>query len=113
MPDHIKITPATGTYVVRAGGAVLGETKRALELKEGSYPAVIYVPRGDMAMALLEKTDRSSTCPWKGTASYYSVTTPGGPLTNAVWSYEDPKADVAAIAGHLAFYPDKVTVERV
>jgi uncharacterized protein (DUF427 family) len=113
MADHIKITPAAGTYVIRAGGAVLGETKRALELKEGSYPAVIYVPREDMAMALLEKTDRSSTCPWKGAASYYSLTTPDGPLINAVWSYETPKAGVEAIAGHLAFYPDKVTVERV
>jgi uncharacterized protein (DUF427 family) len=113
MADHIKITPAAGTYVIRAGGAVLGETSGALELREGSYPAVIYVPREDVAMALLERTDRSSTCPWKGAASYYSITTPDGPLTNAVWSYETPKADVAAIAGHLAFYPDKVTVERV
>jgi uncharacterized protein (DUF427 family) len=113
MADHIKITPASGTYVIRAGGAVLGETKRALELREGSYPAVIYVPREDMAMALLEKTVRSSTCPWKGAASYYSITTPDGALDNAVWSYETPKAAVAAIAGHLAFYPDKVKVERV
>jgi uncharacterized protein (DUF427 family) len=113
MADHIKITPAAGTYVIRAGGAVLGETKRALELREGSYPAVIYVPREDMAMALLEKTDRSSTCPWKGAASYYSITTPDGPLVNAVWSYETPKDDVSAIAGHLAFYADRVTVERV
>jgi uncharacterized protein (DUF427 family) len=113
MADHIKITPAAGTYVIRAGGAVLGETSRALELKEGSYPAVIYVPREDMAMALLEKTDRSSTCPWKGAASYYSITTPDGPLVNAVWSYETPKDDVSAIAGHLAFYADRVTVERV
>jgi uncharacterized protein (DUF427 family) len=113
MADHIKITPASGTYVIRAGGAVLGETKRALELTEGGYPLRIYVPREDMAMALLEKTDRSSTCPWKGEASYYSITTPDGPLTNAVWSYEAPIPDVAAIAGHLSFYTDRVTVERV
>lgn len=113
MAEHIKIAPAAGTWVVRAGGAVLGETKRALELREGSYPPRIYIPREDMAMALLEKTDRVTTCPWKGDASYYSITTPDGPLTNAVWSYEAPIPDVAAIAGHLAFYPDQVTVERV
>ncbi len=113
MADHIKIATAAGTYVVRAGGAVLGETSRALELREGSYPPRIYVPREDMAMALLEKTDRVTTCPWKGDASYFSITTPDGPLTNAVWSYETPIPEMAVIAGHLAFYPDKVVVERV
>ena len=113
MADHITITPAQGTWIVRAGGAVLGETKRALELREGSYPARIYVPREDMAMSLLQKSSRTSTCPWKGVASYYSIATPEAALADAVWSYEAPKDDVAAIAGHLAFYPDKVTVERV
>ena len=113
MADHIKITPADGTWIVRAGGAVLGETKRALELREGSYPARIYVPREDMAMSLLQKSSRTSTCPWKGEASYYSISTPETTLADAVWSYETPKDDVAAIAGHLAFYTDKVTVEQV
>jgi uncharacterized protein (DUF427 family) len=113
MADHIKITPADGTWIVRAGGAVLGETKRALELREGSYPPRIYVPREDMAMSLLQRSSRTSTCPWKGEASYYSISTPEATLTDAVWSYEVPKAGVEAIAGHLAFYPDKVTIERV
>ena len=113
MADHIAITPAAGTYVIRAGGAVLGETTRALELREGSYPPRIYVPREDMAMALLEKTDRVTTCPWKGEASYYSVRSPEGQLDNAIWSYVAPIPAAAEIAGHLAFYPDKVTVERV
>jgi uncharacterized protein (DUF427 family) len=64
-------------------------------------------------MALLEKTDRVTTCPWKGEASYYSVRSPEGQLDNAIWSYEAPIPAAAEIAGHLAFYPDKVTVERV
>jgi uncharacterized protein (DUF427 family) len=64
-------------------------------------------------MALLEQTARASTCPCKGAASYFSITAPEGRLDNAVWSYEKPKADVAQIAGHLAFYTDRVTVERV
>jgi uncharacterized protein (DUF427 family) len=113
MADHIKITPAAGTWVIRAGGAVLGETKRALELREGSYPPRIYVPREDMAMSLLQKSSKTSTCPWKGQASYYSVTTPEATLADAVWSYEAPKDDVKAIAGHLSFYTDRITVERV
>jgi uncharacterized protein (DUF427 family) len=112
MADHIKIRQAPGTYVIRADGAVIGETARALELTEGSYPPVIYVPREDVAMALLDASDRQSTCPWKGEASYYSIVTGSGVLKDAVWSYENPVEDVAQIAGHLAFYTDRVKVLR-
>ena len=113
MADHIKIRTAPGTWVVRAGGAVLGESRHVQELTEGSYGAVHYFPRADIAMALLDRTSRASTCPWKGQASYFSIVTPDGKLDNAVWSYEAPIPECAAIAGHLAFYPDRVTIERV
>lgn len=112
MASHITITPIAGPVTVSAGGASLGTSRAALELREGSYPPVIYVPRADIDMGKLEKTARSTTCPHKGAASYYSVRTGSGVLDNAVWSYEDPKADMAAIAGHLAFYTDRVTVTR-
>jgi uncharacterized protein (DUF427 family) len=112
MADHITITPAATPVTVRVGETTLGTSANALELKEGSYPPVLYVPRADIDMSKLEKTARSSTCPWKGEASYYSIRTGDGTLENAVWSYEAPKADVAGIAGHLAFYPDKVTLTR-
>jgi uncharacterized protein (DUF427 family) len=111
MASHITITPIAGPVTVAADGTPLGTSQSALELKEGSYPPVIYVPRADIDMSLLEKTARSTTCPHKGAASYYSIRSPGGVLDNAVWSYEAPKADMAAIAGHLAFYPS-VTVTR-
>lgn len=113
MADHIKIRPATGTWVVRAGGAVLGESKNALELTEGDYPAVIYFPREDLAMAFLEGTSRKSSCPHKGEASYFNIVAKSGPIADAAWSYEEPKADVAAIKDHIAFYTDKVAVEEV
>jgi uncharacterized protein (DUF427 family) len=110
--SHITISPIAGSVSVAAGGTALGESRAALELREGSYPPVIYVPRADIDMGKLTRTERATTCPWKGQASYYSITTAAGVLDNAVWSYEEPKADVAAIAGHLAFYPDRVTVSR-
>ena len=113
MAEHIKIRPATGTWVVRAGGAVLGETTRALELSEGDYPAVIYVPREDIAMAFLDKSDTSSTCPYKGQASYYSIIAKSGEIKDAAWSYEDPIDAVAEIKDYLAFYTDRVAVEEV
>ncbi|WP_296425195.1 DUF427 domain-containing protein [Yoonia sp.] len=113
MPDHIKIRPVTGTWVVRAGGAVLGESTQALELTEGDYPPVIYLPRSDIAMAFLEASETTSTCPFKGTASYYSIIAKSGEIKDAVWSYEDPKDGVADIKGYLAFYSSKVAVEQV
>ena len=114
MAPKMTITPATGTWVVRAGGAVLGESKNALELCEGDYPAVIYFPRSDIATAFLDESDHSSACPHKGNASYYSIVTKSKTIDNAVWSYEDPHDAVARLKGHLAFYPsDNVAVERV
>lgn len=114
MASHITIKPATGTWSVRAGGAVLGESTNALELTEGDYPPVIYFPRGDIAMAFLDDSDETSHCPHKGDARYFSVVTKSRTLKNAVWSYEDPKADVAEIKDHLAFYNmDEITVEQI
>lgn len=114
MAEHIKIRPAAGTWVVRAGGAILGETRNALELVEGDRAPVIYFPRADIAMAFLDKTDKTTTCPWKGAASHYSIVTKSTVLTNAAWSYEAPKDGVSQIAGHLAFYPsDAVAVEEI
>ncbi|MGL4238034.1 DUF427 domain-containing protein [Tabrizicola sp.] len=112
MASHITIAPIAEPVTVSAGGVDLGRTSKALELKEGSYPPVIYVPRADMDMEKLQRTERATTCPWKGQASYYSIRTAEGTLDNAVWSYETPKADVGDIAGHLAFYTDRVTVTR-
>ena len=110
----ITIRKAEGTWVVRAGGAVLGETGNALELSEGSLAPVIYFPREDVAMPFLDKTDHSTSCPHKGDASYYSIVTKSTTLENAAWSYEDPKAEVAKIKNHLAFYPSAtLAVERV
>ena len=113
MADHIKITPAQGTWVVRAGGAVIGESDRALELVEGDYAPVIYFPREDIAMAFLEPSDTASTCPHKGQARYFTIHAKSGPVKDAAWSYETPKAGVEAIAGYLAFYTSSVAVEQV
>lgn len=114
MQKHITIRPAEGTWTVRAGGAVIGESSAALELTEGDYPPVIYFPRGDIAMAFLDATDHVTHCPHKGDASHFSIMSKSQTYKDAVWSYETPKDDVTEIAGHLAFYNrDGVTVEQV
>lgn len=114
MADHIKIRKLGGTWTVRAGGAILGESKNVLELSEDGYTDVIYFPRHDIAMAFLDKTDKSTHCPHKGDAQYYSVVTKSTTLENAVWSYENPLDDVAQIKDYLAFHVgDTITVENV
>lgn len=110
----IAIRKAEGTWTVRAGGAVLVESRNALALSEGDYPDVIYFPRQDIAMAFLDPSDHSTYCPHKGDASYFSIITKSQTLKNAAWSYEAPKEEVDRIRDYLAFYSgDDVTVERV
>jgi uncharacterized protein (DUF427 family) len=113
-PDHpITITPNPRRVRVTAGDIVIAETTKALTLKEAKYPAVQYVPRQDANMALLERTDRVTHCPYKGDASYYSLKADGKTLDNAIWTYEAPFPAMTEISGHLAFYPDKVKIEEV
>lgn len=112
--SNITITPATGTWVVRAGGAVIGESGNALALHEDGYPMIIYFPRDDIGMAFLDRTDNSTTCPHKGVASYFSIMSKSTTYENAAWSYEDPKPGVAQIKDYIAFsVQDGVAVENV
>ncbi len=111
---YITITKAPGKWVVRAAGAVIGESSSALTLQEGKYPEVVYFPREDIEMAFLDSTDKSTHCPHKGDASYFTIAAKSGPLENTAWSYEAPREDVARIKDHLAFSTgEKVTVEQV
>jgi uncharacterized protein (DUF427 family) len=114
MTQQITITPANGTWVVRAGGAVLGESTRAVELVEGDLPPVIYFPREDIGMAFLDETSHSSHCPKKGDARYFSIMSKSKTYENAVWSYETPSDAATGIKGFLAFEPqDGVAVEQI
>ncbi len=111
--NRIKITKSSGTWVVRAAGAVIGESTNALELEETGQDTVVYFPRDDVEMAFLESTDHSTTCPFKGEASYFSLVAKSGTMANAAWSYEAPIAGMERIAGHIAFYSDKAAVEQL
>ena len=108
-PDHpITITPSAKRVVVRVGGRVVADTRSALTLQEAAYPPVQYVPRADVDMTLLERTAHATYCPYKGDCAYFSVPAGGDRAANAVWTYEHPYDAVAAIRGHVAFYPDRV-----
>jgi uncharacterized protein (DUF427 family) len=108
-PDHpITIAPTPGHVVVRVGDQVIAETDDALTLNEANYGPVQYVPLADVDPTVLRPTDHQTYCPFKGDASYYTVTTPAGELENVIWTYEEPYTAVSEIAGHVAFYTDRV-----
>jgi uncharacterized protein (DUF427 family) len=108
-PDHpITVTPNAAHIVVTVAGQVVADTRRALTLQESTYPAVQYIPIEDVDRGLLERTETSSYCPFKGDASYYSIPAGGDKSVDAIWVYEHPHDAVKEIKDHVAFYPDRV-----
>lgn len=114
MPlSDLTIVPAEGTWVVRAGGAVIGESARALEVAEGDGRPVIYFPRADLGMAFLERSPTTASSRTLGDARYFSIVTRSGVIADAAWSYEAPRDGAGRIAGHIAFDHRLVAVEGV
>lgn len=114
MPmSNLKIYPAEGTWVVRAGGSVIGESTRALELLQRDWPFVIYFPREDIANAVIDPSPRKLECDDRGTGSYFHVSSPEGMIENAGYFIDAPTEGAAQLKDYLAFDASKVTVERV
>jgi uncharacterized protein (DUF427 family) len=104
------VTPNRRRVRVRVtiAGKAIADSSNALTLKEASYPPVHYIPRADVDMSALTRTDHRTRCPYKGDASYFTIRVDGRQADNAAWSYEQPFPAVAEIKEHLAFYPNRV-----
>jgi uncharacterized protein (DUF427 family) len=112
-PSHpITIEPNPARIRVSVAGRVVADTRDALTLREASYAPVHYIPLADVERSLLTPTDHATYCPFKGDASYYSVPTAGEQGVNVVWEYKAPYPAVAEIAGHVAFYRDRVELDE-
>jgi uncharacterized protein (DUF427 family) len=108
-PDHpISIVANSSRITVVVGGKVIADTRSALTLREASYPAVEYIPRRDVDMSALIRSEHKTYCPYKGDASYFSIPAGGNRAANAVWTYESPFEAMAQIKDYLAFYPERV-----
>ena len=108
-PGHpITIEHNAKRVVVSVGGRAIADTRDALTLREANYPPVQYIPRKDVDMTLLERTDHTTYCPYKGDCAYFSIPSAGGRSINAVWTYEKPFPAVRSIKDHVAFYADRV-----
>ena len=108
-PDHeIRIEPAGARIRVTFAGRVVAESRRALLLHESGYPPVYYLPEADLDLASTRESRRRTHCPFKGDASYRSLVVGGRVAEDALWSYPEPFDECAALAGHVAFYADRV-----
>ena len=110
-PDHpIAVEPFAGKVSVFVNGVEVARSEAALAMSEASYPAVYYIPPGDVAMDRFQRSRKTTHCPYKGDAVHFSVTAGNDTVADAAWSYETPFDGVAEIAGHIAFYRDRADV---
>ena len=111
IPDSthsITVEPNRKRIVVKAAGRVLADSARALALQESGRPAVLYIPRVDVRLDALERSQTASYCPYKGEAHHYNIAAESTRIANACWSYEEPYWAVAEIERHIAFDPDRI-----
>lgn len=106
----ITLEPAGSEVTVTFGDRQIARSTGALRMQEADYPPVLYIPRADVDMSCLSRSDHKTYCPYKGDASYFHISAGGRSESNKVWSYEGPYPAVAAIIDHLAFYPDAVEI---
>ncbi|HWB50668.1 MAG TPA: DUF427 domain-containing protein [Stellaceae bacterium] len=108
-PEHrVDLHPDKSHVKVMFGGRVIADSRDTLRVEETGHGPVYYIPAKDMALDLMQKTEHTTYCPFKGTASYWTVNAGGKTAENAVWGYETPYDETARLAGHYAFYPNRV-----
>ena len=111
-PPRLERTAAHIT--VDLGGRRIADTTSAWRVLETSHPPVYYLPLGDIAAEVLERSEQRSYCEWKGEAEYWSVRVGARVEVDAAWSYRHPLPGFEPMADHVAFYcgrMDRATVD--
>jgi uncharacterized protein (DUF427 family) len=93
---------------VKVDGVTVADTRRPVLLYETGLPTRYYIPKQDVRMDLLEPTDTHTRCPYKGIASYWSLSVGDRKIEDVVWSYPSPIPESSRIENLLSFYPNKV-----
>jgi uncharacterized protein (DUF427 family) len=109
MRGHrVEVVPSAHRVRVELAGELIAESERVLELHETGLATRWYLPLEDVRPGVLEPSEKTSHCPFKGDASYYSVRAGGELHRDLVWTYEDPIPAAREIAGLVCFYDEKV-----
>jgi uncharacterized protein (DUF427 family) len=93
---------------VSVNGEVIADSTDVIQVDEDRSPVRFYFPRSDVKMDKLQASAKTTVCPYKGTATYFSISAGGKQLKDSVWSYETPYDEHADLAGRVAFYDDKM-----
>jgi uncharacterized protein (DUF427 family) len=108
-PDHkVEEQRLRERMQVEAAGKVVADSADVIRVKEDEHHDRYYFPRADIDMSLMERTDTTSECPFKGHANYYTLNVGDKRFADAAWTYEDPFDEHAALKDRLAFYDDKI-----
>ncbi len=107
---RIDILPSSRHFLIEVNGVTVAESTNARILFETGLPARYYLPKTDVRMDLLEESDLQTSCPYKGTASYYHVHADDGLDENIVWWYPAPLEESSRVAGYVCFYNEKVDI---
>ncbi|MBE7638647.1 DUF427 domain-containing protein [Sneathiella sp. P13V-1] len=102
----MELVPLQGVYVVEFDGVEIARSDTAVSLKESTYPERIYFPLSSIKEDYLAPTDTETYCPFKGTASYWSLTLEGQVLKDALWGYNEPYQECASIQNYGCFYTE-------
>jgi class 3 adenylate cyclase/uncharacterized protein (DUF427 family) len=105
---RLEIEPYPRRVRVMYDGIAVADSERAVVLQETRHAPVIYFPKADVRMDLLQPTGYRTHCPFKGDATYWNLLVGERTAENLVWAYEEPIADAAQLAGHVAFYRNRI-----
>ena len=109
FPDYrVDLEPNPKRVRIALGTHTIAESERSLRVRETKHDPVVYIPREDVRMDLLERTDHETFCPFKGEAAYWTIRVGDRVLENAAWSYEDPFDEVEGLKDYVSFYTDRL-----
>jgi uncharacterized protein (DUF427 family) len=107
---RLDILPSSRHVRIEVDGVTVAESSNPTLLFETGLPVRYYLPKTHVRLDLLTHTDSESHCPYKGQAEYWSVRTGDTVHEDIAWSYPTPLPESLGVAGHIAFYDEKVDV---
>ncbi|VAW02730.1 hypothetical protein MNBD_ALPHA04-2189 [hydrothermal vent metagenome] len=104
----LKIRPSSSLHQIMFNETMVAASDRTMIVHEQELRPVVYFPRMDVETDLFSMEEKQTYCPFKGTASYWTIRTNGYTARHAAWSYEAPFEEFQDLGGYFAFYLDKV-----